>query len=222
MLGAIRKRDLLAHPVVTIRSFGWRVFVKAMLAGPDKTFLAILMETQVLPSARVDVPEVLRRCVELERSAQRIYEQLAARFSEVEPVRRFLATLAHQEQGHAELLEVCRAALRKGRFDAQRFAPWQDQLPRLERAMHDTESSLDEIAGTGKAMQCVIDIESSEINRVFRSAVGASDTEFVRRLDVFRNAGNQHVRFIADHIRVLEPGLTEDCQRMLDALEHTS
>jgi hypothetical protein len=218
MLGAICKRDLLAHPVVTIRSFGWRVFVKALLAGPDKTFLAILMETQVLPAARVDVPEVLRRCVGLERSAQRIYERLADRFSEAEPVRQFLTKLAHQEQDHAELLEVCRAAVRKGRFDAQRFAPWQEQLPRLERTMQQTESALDEVTTARKVMQCVIDIESSEVNRVFRGAVGASDTAFVRRLDVFHNAGQQHLRFIADRIKELEPDLAADCQRMLDGL----
>jgi rubrerythrin len=218
MLGAIRKRDLLAHPVVTIRSFGWRVFVKAMLAGRDKTFLAILMETQVLPAPRVDVPEVLRRCAELERSAQRIYEELADRFDQVEPVRRFLLTLAHQEQGHAELLEVCRAALRKGRFDAQRFAPWCDELPKLEQTMQRMEASLDDVTSTGKAVQCVMDIETSEINRVFLGAVGASDAEFVQRLDVFRSTGKKHVHFIAGRIKDLEPSLAADCRRMLDAL----
>jgi hypothetical protein len=221
MLGAIRKRDLIAHPFVTIRSFGWRVFVKAMLAGPDKTFLAILMESHVLAAARVDVPEVFRGCIELERSAQRIYEKLAERFYEIEPVRRFLLTLSQQELGHAELLEVCRAALRKGRFDEQRFAPWRDELPRLERTMRRTEESVGNMASTREAMRCVIDIESSEINRVFLGAVGASDTEFVRRLTVFHSTGKKHVRFIVDRIRELEPSLAADCQRMLDALDET-
>ena len=29
MVGAIIKRDILAHPVVTIRCFGWSVFIRA-------------------------------------------------------------------------------------------------------------------------------------------------------------------------------------------------
>jgi len=33
MIGAIRKRDILAHPFVTIHSFGWQVFFRALAAG---------------------------------------------------------------------------------------------------------------------------------------------------------------------------------------------
>ena len=41
MVGAIIKRDILAHPVVTIRCFGWSVFIRALLAGPRPRFFPL-------------------------------------------------------------------------------------------------------------------------------------------------------------------------------------
>ncbi len=41
MLGAIRKRDILAHPFVTVESFGWHVFFRVLVAGRNQTFLAL-------------------------------------------------------------------------------------------------------------------------------------------------------------------------------------
>jgi hypothetical protein len=214
MMGAIRKRDILAHPLVTIRSFGWRVFFKTLLAGRNKTFLAILMECETMGEARVNVPELVQRCVKLERSAQRVYAALAERFADQQPVRKLLLTLSHQEQGHAELLEVCQAAAQRSRFAEKRFAPWQEAVPRLERQMQRVESSLDEVTTSHRALQLVLDLESSEINHVFLGVVGGSDSEFVRRLNVFWNTGQKHTCFIADRISELEPDLAGRCDEL--------
>ena len=46
MIGAIRKRDILAHPFITIDCFGWSVFLRALTAGRNQTFLALLTETR--------------------------------------------------------------------------------------------------------------------------------------------------------------------------------
>ncbi len=78
MVGAIIKRDILAHPVVTIRCFGWSVFIRALLAGPRTTFLSLLTETHVLQPADERVEQFVGRCVELELKACRVYETLSA------------------------------------------------------------------------------------------------------------------------------------------------
>jgi rubrerythrin len=212
MLGAIRKRDILAHPIVTIRCFGWRLFWKVIWAGPNQTFLALVAETQVASRTTIDVPKLLERCVELERSAQRIYEQLAEKFANIEELSGFLRTLAHQEQGHAELLEVCRAALLKGRFRQERFEPWREAVPRLAHELKQREARLDTISTAREALEQVLEIEASEINRVFLGAVGATDSEFVQRLDVFWSTGQKHLRFAGERIAELEPSLASQCQ----------
>jgi rubrerythrin len=222
MLGAIRKRDVVAHPVVTIRSFGWWVFLKAVVAGRNQTFLSLLVETRVLSEAAINVPELIGRCAELERSAERIYSSLAERFVEQPAVRNFLLTLSHQERGHAELLEVCRAALRRGKFDEKRFAPWNDAVPRLQRELTRTEAAVDEVTTAAEALRRVLAIESSEINDIFLAVVGASDTEFVRRLTIFRKTGQKHVRFISDSVAQIEPSLAPECQKLLEAHSDTT
>ena len=44
MVGVIKTWNILAHPVVTIRCFGWRVFFKAAVSWQGGTFLSLLQE----------------------------------------------------------------------------------------------------------------------------------------------------------------------------------
>lgn len=217
MLGAIRKRDVIAHPVVTIRSFGWRVFLKALVAGRNQTFLSLLVETRVLAEATINVPELIGRCAELERSAERIYQKLAERCADQPDAKKFLLTLSHQERGHAELLEVCRAALRRGKFDDRLFAPWNDAVLRLQRELTRAEAAVDQVKTPVEALRRVLEIESSEINHIFLAVVDASDTEFIRRLKIFRKTGQKHIRFIADSVSRIEPSLAEECRQLVEA-----
>ncbi len=77
MVGAINKRDILSHPWVTIRCFGWRVFWRAIFARGDRTFLSLLTDSEVLKPAGEGVPEFVARCVELELKASRVYAALS-------------------------------------------------------------------------------------------------------------------------------------------------
>jgi hypothetical protein len=42
MGGFIRKREILAHPAIVIRAFGFRVFVMCLLSRGNVPFLTIL------------------------------------------------------------------------------------------------------------------------------------------------------------------------------------
>ena len=217
MVGAICKRDILAHPFVTIHCFGWQVFFRALIAGRNQTFLSLLAQTHTLQPPKVSVPKLVGRCVKLELRAKRIFESLASQFAHQRPVRKFFDTIARQEQGHAELLELCREAASRAVWREEYFAPWRDAAPRLERQMGDTEASLESIDGVVDALRLVIQIEGSEVNHVFKGIVAASGSEFVRKLQAFQSAGEKHICYICEEIPKLEPQLADECESLRNA-----
>ena len=204
MVGAIVKRDILAHPVVTIRCFGWTVFIRAVLAGPNTTFLSLLTDTESLQPAPEGVAEFVARCVELELKASRIYETLARRFENEPPAHAFFASLARQENAHAQLLELAETAAAQERWNEQKATPWRDVVPRLEQHMAESLSAVGEVESLKEALQQVIRIESSEINDVFNGVIAASDSQFVRNLRAFRDVELRHLNFIGETIGRLE------------------
>ncbi len=207
MVGAIGKRDILAHPWVTVRCFGWRVFLRALVARRDTTFLSLLTDSEVLKPAGEGVPEFVARCVELELKASRIYSALARRFADQPGIRDFLAALSVEEDIHAELLELAETAASRERWDESQVARWREVIPELEREMEAAEGAVDEIHSPREALQRVIDIESSEINDVFAGVMAASDSAFVRRLHAFHQVEVRHLHFIGERIAQLEPDL---------------
>lgn len=78
MVGAIGKWEVLSHPVVTIRCFGWAVFFRAMFASPDQTFLSLLTKAGLFEP----VPEFIGRCVDLETGDEALRLALPAVLSE--------------------------------------------------------------------------------------------------------------------------------------------
>ena len=121
MLGVITSRDVLLHPIATIRCFGWGIFFRAVSPWHEKTFLALLRDADFFGAASSQIPELLRRCVELELRAKRIYAALAEGFVNLGSIGRFFETLALEEQDHADLLELCRAAAIRGGWKANYF-----------------------------------------------------------------------------------------------------
>jgi hypothetical protein len=221
MVGAIRKRDILAHPMLTVHCFGWRVFFRALTAGRNATFLSIVTQAAIRRQPSVKVPESVGQCIDLEFKARQIYESLARRFAQQEPVKRFFEMLAQQEQDHAELLELCWTAAGPGRWDSQYFEPWREAIPQLKRQMEKAASSLDSLDGVRVALRLVIQIESSEVNQVFRGVVAATDSDFVRKLQAFQQSTSYHLGYICEQISKLEPDLEGECQEMMAAYELT-
>jgi rubrerythrin len=214
MFGVIRRRDIIAHPFVTVDCFGWRFFLRALVTGRRKTFLSLLAGTGVLRPPRIEVPELLGRCVDLESRARRIYQWLAERFADRGPVRQFFRALADQEQEHYELLELCRQLAGRHGWLEEVFAPWRPALLHLERQMDDLEASLEGLESLADALRLVIRLEGSEIDQIYHGAVIATNSEFVRTARVFRNAQVQHIAYICDRIPKFEPGLAAECETL--------
>jgi hypothetical protein len=184
------------------------------LAGRDRTFLSLLAESGALQSPAANAPELVDRCVELELAAKYVYERLGQQFAGCEEAAGFFRTLARQEQSHAELLRLCKAAVTREGWAEKQFGPWRDIVPRLEKEMESARVSLQSVGELVDALRLVIEIESSEINSVFKRVVAATESDFVKKMRAFHTAGSQHVSYICQEITKLQPEMAEDCQRM--------
>jgi hypothetical protein len=214
MKGVICKRHVLSHPLTIIQSFGWQVFLRALTAGRDQTFLSIVTPALMCSSAPAGVAAFIERCVALEVRAAEVYAQLSQRYGALPPVSRFFTTLSGHEQGHAELLEFCRGLASESCWLEENVAEWRGAVPRLEDKMTEVESGLDQLTDPEEALRLVIEIEGSEINNLFNGVVSATDNEFVRNFQAFQNAEKEHLDFICDEIPKLEIDLADACTEL--------
>jgi hypothetical protein len=214
MVGVITGWDILAHPAVTIRCFGWRVFFKAVAPWQGRTFLSLVQPAASSRPVTANVPTILERCISLELRAKQIYIILSRAFRGHGPAGRFFAGLAEQEQYHADLLELCRTTALQCGWKANIFNPWETYLPRLEQEMAAAEAAVREVDSLDAALRLVIQIESSEVNSVFRAALAATDAKFVKRLKLFRKTMEAHMTYIVERLPELSPNLMLACREL--------
>ncbi len=220
MIGVICTNDILFHPIVAIRAFGWRVFFRTVFESHGDTFLSLLQREGFFaaPPASKE-PELIERCVWLELQSAAIYHSLADRFAELRPLRDFLNEIADEEQEHADLLRVCKFFAFKGRFMQDRFAPWHDYVPLLERQMQQAVATLDEIHSIDDVVRLILQVETSEINCVFLGVIDATDSSFVRNLGPFRRAVKHHIDYICKTISKLTPSAAAACRKLHDKFQ---
>jgi rubrerythrin len=220
MLGAIKKHDIVAHPLLTIRCFGFRVLWKTLTAPSNSTFLTVLTANLAVKPAHHDANGVFSRCIELERMTQQIYVRLAERFPEAPEARRFFELLARQEEQHAELLGVCH-------HEAGRCGWDQECNESLERVIPQTKLQIELAIGRAECVETVREalglvlevVEMSEIHLAFLSLIAATDSDFVRFLPAFQRATRSHLDFVARQIRDMAPFYTERCNELLRCIQ---
>lgn len=212
MIGVICTRDIVSHPLVTVRCFGWRTLLRALTAGRRQTFLSLLGDSGVLCPADPEATAVLDQCIELELRAENLYLSLAEANAERPALSLFFTTLAAQEQAHAELLRLCAAASKRSGWRPHVLLAWRDEVIRLDQEMRAAENSLSTIDNAEDALRLVIQIESSEVNDVFPEAMAASNSAFVKKLRPFQEAVETHLSYITSQLAVLAPHLTFEKQ----------
>ena len=213
MIGVICTNDILFHPFVTIQTFGWRVFFRAVFQNQGDTFLSLLQrEGYFAAPSPSQEPELIERCVWLEVQSATIYRALAERLAVSRLMGGFLNELADEEQEHADLLRVCKAFAHKGRFQSKKFSAWHDYVPLLEQQMQAAVASLDKIKSVDDVVQLILQIEGSEINQVFMGVIDATDSAFVKKLGPFRRAVRHHINYITKTISSLTPAAASACQ----------
>lgn len=217
MIGAIGLADLLAHPVITIRCFGWKVFFRSLVSSREDTFLSLLRDSRIFETARPHLPEMIEQCVTLEHQAMRIYKLLAQRFAYCDQARRFFEDLARQEQSHAELLEIG-WSVAKPSLDDEHFRPLLEYTANMFHEMQQIVTTINTVGSLEEAVDLVIKIESSEVNSVFCQVMRDFDSEFIKRLRPFRQAVENHLDFICRNVEELTPAKNGDCRSTLGSV----
>lgn len=214
MHGAIRKRDIIAHPLITIQCFGWGGLVRSLLASRNRTFLSIVGQGAYSATVATELPELIADAIRLELRVMEVYRSLAQRFVDMESVHGLFADLARQEESHAELLELCHNSSGVKGSTEDYLEPWREVVTGLRDEMPSFEQRAEQPDGVEDALQLVIDIESSEINHAFMRIVDASQSSFVRAVKAFRSAQQEHIELICQRIPALASDLAEACQAL--------
>ncbi len=221
MLGAICKNDVFWHPIVTIRCFGWNVFWRTLVANREMTFLDVVMENRrQSPEERVHV--LVSRCKNLELLAERLYLTFAERFAASPQAEDFFRTISTQEHKHAELLEICQAAMEKGQWDEDLLQMLQDGLPAVEQKIRALGEEAMKATMLDEALRYVIQIESAEINKIFNSIIDSCDSAFLRGIKTFRKAGRVHIDYICCVIPQIDASLKRACDALAERYKMNS
>jgi hypothetical protein len=210
MIGAIRTRDIASHPWLTVRCFGWKTLFRALLAEENQSFLSLLSDGDTFSPTHPEAAALISQCVDLEIRAENIYLTLAEAAAEEPRLAEFFATLAEQEDTHAQLLQLCAAASKQCGWRLDVLRPWQDEVLRLEQEMCAAEAFLATVASVDDAMRLMIHIELSEVNHVFLAGMAASNSPFVKRLRPFQDAVDSHMSYISAQLAQLTPHLSLD------------
>jgi rubrerythrin len=200
MIGAIRSWEVLRHPWVTIQCFGWRTFFQALMAGPKQTFLSLLNDRAFFGFADSAAADIVKRCIDLELRAKRLYLVLAESTVDVPALSRLFTELAEEEQEHADLLQLCLAASSHVGWRYKDLPAWRSNLARLDQRMGQVEALVSQINDMESAIQTVIQVESLDINDVFLKLIADSNAEFVRKLRPFQYAVEMHLSHITTQI----------------------
>jgi rubrerythrin len=219
MLGVITSRDILTHPVVTIQCFGFRLFLKALFARPNETFLSVLSRAGALgngghPRPQAEVTERFSRMIQLELRAKKVYTTFAQTFASDATARRFFETLAAQEQEHADMLEIHRVATFRGDCKMNDDDCSNEALSRLEQEMSDAEELSTAIDSLEDALRLVVQLEWSEINQVFKDLFSASRSVFVQKLLKSEEEIDAHTSYVIEHVVELCPQILQTSPRL--------
>jgi hypothetical protein len=210
MQGVITRFDILAHPILTIRCFGCRLFFRALFAKRDETFLLVLSGAGLLGSSPHKLSEAeifpyFERVIQLELRAKRVYATLAETVASSPSAKHFFEVLASQEQEHADMMAVCRAATFRGDCSLNSVDCTSRNLSQLEQIMTEAEELASSISSLEEALRLVVRIEWSEINQVYRDVFSSSNSRFVHELLQCEGEIDSHIDFIVQTISEFAP-----------------
>lgn len=205
MTRAIRRTEILTHPAIAIRCLGWHAFWQIARADGRQTFASVLQEAGFAPCDDRVIGQFIARSMKLELRAMQIYEALARVYSSIPRGHEFFATLASHGQRHAEMLEAA-SMLIVSRERMEKLAKgWHLALPKIGEVLHGVESSLPSLDRFEDALDLVMRIEASDLNRLFSSILTATGSEFVATMPAFRNALRDHVDYLCQELPSLDP-----------------
>ena len=87
-------------------------------------------------------------------------------------------------------------------------------MPETQRRLEEAETILEQRHSIADALRLVLEVESSQINRLFAGVVEATDPRLSRKLVAFRNAVQDHLGYICERIPLLDPNFADACRKL--------
>jgi len=199
MQGVITTKSILQNPLVIIEGFGLRVFINALFADKDATFLDIINQCQELDAhkdmARMNLSEIVNQFIGYELKAQELYTILSKNFSELSDVSAFFKNIATHEEGHAIVLARVRREIERGHYWKESKQIHIAEVERFDRFMKEAEAAVRSGVSLAEALMLVDRIEGSEINIVFENLNKSVDMKSRKRFEKFFVMTSEHVGF---------------------------
>ncbi len=199
MQGVITTKAILQNPIVIIEGFGLRVFINALFADKDATFLDIINECHELDAhkdmASMNLSEIVNQFIGYELKSQEIYTILSERFSELSDVSAFFKNLARHEEGHAIVLARVRREIERGHYWKESKQIHLDEIKRFDRFMKKAEASVLAGVSLAEALTLVDQLEGSEINIVFENLNKSVDMKSRKRFEKFFVMTSEHIGY---------------------------
>jgi hypothetical protein len=208
MLGVVRTRQVLAHPLVILEGFGLKVLVRSLFAGRDETFLDIVtrcaQEGANDDMDEVDLLKTVDGFVGLERRARDLYWKLSHKLAAFPDAARFFVTLSWQEEGHAIVLSRVRRDIRRGRLWKRSRDLHLASLGSLEALFANLErEAQSESLSVCRALEMVEELEQSELDVVFDTLNDSVDMRSRARFERFFVLSRAHSAYWHAQVRAL-------------------
>ena len=199
MQGVITTKSILQNPFVIIEGFGLRVFISALFADKDATFLDIISQCHELDAhkdmARMNLSEIVNQFIGYELKAQELYTMLSENFSEIDVSPLFFKHIASHEEGHAIVLARVRREIERGHYWKESKQIHISEIERFDRFMKEAEAAVLSGVSLAEALALVDQLEGSEINIVFENLNKSVDMKSRKRFEKFFVMTTEHVGF---------------------------
>lgn len=207
MQGVVTKVHVLAHPLLIAESFGFKVLVRALLAGPGETFLEVVTrcaeEEAHQGMAALDLERTVERFFGFECRARDLYKRLAEGLPGVRDAVRFFHTLSRQEEGHALVLSRVRRELRRGRLWKESPEVHAAAVDAFDARLRALEEEVWKGVTLARALEIVEAVEGSEINVVFDNLTGCVDMRSRARFERFFVMTRGHLDYCQSQLAAL-------------------
>ena len=209
MDGVVRSRDILAHPIATIRGFGWRVFFRAILPWQHEPFLSLIQKSGRFRATGLKCaadPASLHR---LGIACQRIYDALGRALDEQGPVALSLPVWRNRSSATPNCLDCAkpRQFMAVGRQIS--LTPGKTICPASSNKwMRRKRPSIQSTRST-RPYKWWFRLNRRRSTRSFHAALAATDGVFVKKLKPFREAMEAHMSYIVERLPEFSPRLLQ-------------
>jgi hypothetical protein len=207
MQGVIRRAQVLAHPLVIVESFGFKVLMRALFASARETFLEVVSrcaeEEAHVAMDDVDLARTVKRFIGFECRVRDLYRALSHRFAAEADAAKFFRTLSGHEEGHAIVLSRVRREIRRGHLWKRSRHLHLGGVEDFEALLEACEDEARRGVTLARALELVEAIERSELNVVFDTLNGCVDMHSRARFERFFVLTERHLSYCGERIDAL-------------------